>query len=263
MLPVTDSVPGADPGRRCSPPTSRHLAAPAGATPPTAGGHAGSSAALARPGDWAAEPLARAPVGEPVTAAADHFLMLHGHLQPGYDYLLARKLSSLWREMDGSPARRRTWRVSCDAASRARGSLERHAGRDRVPGRRPSAHPDRRPPRPAHPRRTSTSSRQHVDREAAHRAKAGATTGWRSARPPGAVPPGDPGHAPPAGPQRPASLDEPDGRDHPRQSAAGFVAYLERKTATCTAQDRDRHGDPAGALRPLPRRGTTPVVIAR
>ena len=31
------------------------------------------------------------------------FLMLHGHLQPGYDYLLERKFSSLWRELDGSP----------------------------------------------------------------------------------------------------------------------------------------------------------------
>ena len=31
------------------------------------------------------------------------FLMLSGRLQPGYDYLVARKLSSLWRYGPGSP----------------------------------------------------------------------------------------------------------------------------------------------------------------
>jgi hypothetical protein len=31
------------------------------------------------------------------------FLMLHGALQPGYDYLLERKLASIWREITDSP----------------------------------------------------------------------------------------------------------------------------------------------------------------
>ncbi|MFC7582285.1 hypothetical protein ACFQ23_08145 [Schaalia naturae] len=33
------------------------------------------------------------------------FLMLHGGLRPGYDYLLSRKLSPLWREIQTSPLR--------------------------------------------------------------------------------------------------------------------------------------------------------------
>ena len=37
------------------------------------------------------------------------FLMLHGHLQPGYDYLLERKFSSLWRELRRRPRSEPTW----------------------------------------------------------------------------------------------------------------------------------------------------------
>src|ERR1700691_4669290 len=53
---------------------------------------------------WAAEPLAVR-----LSASSAHrplitFLMLHGHLRPGYDYLLDRKISSLWRELDACPA---------------------------------------------------------------------------------------------------------------------------------------------------------------
>jgi len=33
------------------------------------------------------------------------FLMLHRHLRPGYDFLLARKMPSIWRELDRSPLR--------------------------------------------------------------------------------------------------------------------------------------------------------------
>jgi hypothetical protein len=47
---------------------------------------------------WAAEPLEVR-----LSASCAHrpvitFLMIHGHLRPGYDYLLERKISSLWRE---------------------------------------------------------------------------------------------------------------------------------------------------------------------
>ena len=45
------------------------------------------------------------------------FLMLHGHLRPGYDYLLERKFSSLWRELDGNPAGRGPCPRSCEAAA--------------------------------------------------------------------------------------------------------------------------------------------------
>lgn len=55
------------------------------------------------PAMWAAEPL-----DVRLSASGAHrplitFLMLHGHLRPGYDYLLERKISSLWRELGDSP----------------------------------------------------------------------------------------------------------------------------------------------------------------
>jgi integrase len=55
------------------------------------------------PQAWAAEPLAvRLGAGE-TTRPWLTFLMLQGHLHPGYDYLVARKLPSLWRELPHSP----------------------------------------------------------------------------------------------------------------------------------------------------------------
>ena len=55
------------------------------------------------PAMWAAEPLEVR-----LSASSAHrplitFLMMHGHLRPGYDYLLERKFSSLWRELGGNP----------------------------------------------------------------------------------------------------------------------------------------------------------------
>jgi len=51
---------------------------------------------------WAAEPLEVR-----LSAGSAHrplitFLMLHAHLRPGYDYLVERKFSSLWRELGHS-----------------------------------------------------------------------------------------------------------------------------------------------------------------
>jgi integrase len=55
------------------------------------------------PRRWAAEPLqARLSVGTS-TRPIITFLMLHRALRPGYDYLLERKLSSIWREIKDSP----------------------------------------------------------------------------------------------------------------------------------------------------------------
>jgi integrase len=55
------------------------------------------------PAWWAAEPLQTRLAANSATRPLITFLMLHGHLQPGYDYLLERKISSLWRELDESP----------------------------------------------------------------------------------------------------------------------------------------------------------------
>jgi integrase len=52
---------------------------------------------------WAAQPLeARLSAGSS-TRPIITFLMLHEALQPGYDYLLERKLSPIWREITDSP----------------------------------------------------------------------------------------------------------------------------------------------------------------
>jgi hypothetical protein len=55
------------------------------------------------PAIWAAEPLDVRLSASPPARPLITFLLLHGHLRPGLDYLLERKFSSLWRELDGSP----------------------------------------------------------------------------------------------------------------------------------------------------------------
>lgn len=55
------------------------------------------------PQRWAAEPLATKLGAGPQTRSFLTFLMVHGWLSPGYDYLVARKLSSIWRDIAGSP----------------------------------------------------------------------------------------------------------------------------------------------------------------
>jgi integrase len=53
---------------------------------------------------WAARPLADRLGGDVHYRPLVMFLMLHGHLHPGYDFLLARrKLPALWRELPHSP----------------------------------------------------------------------------------------------------------------------------------------------------------------
>src|SRR4051795_7268434 len=55
------------------------------------------------PQRWAEQPLtARLSAGS-ATRPIITFLMLHGGLRPGYDYLLERKLSPIWREIKSSP----------------------------------------------------------------------------------------------------------------------------------------------------------------
>jgi integrase len=55
------------------------------------------------PQRWAALPLAERLRANISTHPFLTFLMLSGRLQPGYDYLVERKLSSLWRYGPGSP----------------------------------------------------------------------------------------------------------------------------------------------------------------
>jgi integrase len=57
------------------------------------------------PALWAAEPLEVRLAAGTRTRMLMTFLMLHGHLRPGYDYLIARKFISLWRELAASPLR--------------------------------------------------------------------------------------------------------------------------------------------------------------
>jgi hypothetical protein len=54
---------------------------------------------------WAAKPLEVRLGGCCRTRMLVTFLMLHGHLRPGYDYLLARTFISLFREIESSPLR--------------------------------------------------------------------------------------------------------------------------------------------------------------
>ncbi len=55
------------------------------------------------PQAWAAQPLAARLALPNVTCSFLMFLLLGGHLQPGYDYLLCRKLTSFWREAPHGP----------------------------------------------------------------------------------------------------------------------------------------------------------------
>jgi site-specific recombinase XerD len=57
------------------------------------------------PAQWAAEPIHVRLAANTRTRMLVSFLMLHGHLQPGYDYLLSRKFISLFRDIENSPLR--------------------------------------------------------------------------------------------------------------------------------------------------------------
>src|SRR5664280_1837835 len=52
---------------------------------------------------WAAEPLEVRLSTEPNAGPFLLFAMLHGHLHPGYDWLLAGRLTGWWRELEFSP----------------------------------------------------------------------------------------------------------------------------------------------------------------
>lgn len=57
------------------------------------------------PEAWVKLPLAERLTADSATRPVITFLMLHRGLRPGYDYLLSRKLSPIWRELQTSPLR--------------------------------------------------------------------------------------------------------------------------------------------------------------
>jgi hypothetical protein len=77
------------------------------------------------PAAWAAERLDVRLAANGATRPLITFLMLHGHLQPGYDYLLERKFSSLWRELGASPIGADLARFTAASASLASGTPSR------------------------------------------------------------------------------------------------------------------------------------------
>lgn len=67
------------------------------------------------PQTWANQPLEERLALPPSTMSLLMFLMVRGWLRPGWDWLVARKLSSFWREIDGSPLEADMTRF-CDTA---------------------------------------------------------------------------------------------------------------------------------------------------
>jgi integrase len=104
MLPANASEPGPDP------PASELLDGYAAHLAVTGRGNSGSDRAARsflrrwpNPQDWAAQPLGVRQDTGPATRPFLMFLMVYRWLQPGWDYLVGRKLSSFWREIVGSP----------------------------------------------------------------------------------------------------------------------------------------------------------------
>lgn len=87
------------------------------------------------PQDWAAMPLQDRLVANSATRPVVTFLMLHQGLRPGYDYLLARKLSPIWRELQTSPLRGEIDRFLDSAESLGFTARTRLATGSQVPAR--------------------------------------------------------------------------------------------------------------------------------
>jgi integrase len=87
------------------------------------------------PGAWALLPLAERLAANAATRPLITFLMLRGYLRPGYDYLLERKISSLWRELGGSPLAADLARFREAAAELGFSARVRTANASQVPAR--------------------------------------------------------------------------------------------------------------------------------
>ena len=108
MLPVPANAPA--PERATTPSAGELLAAWQADQAATGRGNPASEGAARKflgrwpvPQDWADQPLAARLMLPPSTMSLLMFLMVQGWLHPGWDWLVARKLSSFWREIDGSP----------------------------------------------------------------------------------------------------------------------------------------------------------------
>jgi len=111
MLPATVNAPAADPvGEPAAEPPASVLAAYATHQARTNRGNTAYDTAARsflrrwpRVQAWAEVPLDRQLSANSATRPFVTFLMVSRRLRPGYDYLLARKLSSFWRDLAGSP----------------------------------------------------------------------------------------------------------------------------------------------------------------
>ncbi len=87
------------------------------------------------PAAWAVSPLAERLAAGSATRPVITFLMLHQGLHPGYDYLLSRKLSPIWRELQTSPLRAAIDRFLSEAESLGFTARTRLATGSQVPAR--------------------------------------------------------------------------------------------------------------------------------
>lgn len=87
------------------------------------------------PQDWAGASLQERLSAGNATRPVITFLMLHQGLRPGYDYLLARKLSPIWREIQTSPLRAEIDRFLDEAESLGFTARTRLATGSQVPAR--------------------------------------------------------------------------------------------------------------------------------
>ena len=203
------------------------------------------------PAMWAAEPLEVRLSASSAHRPVITFLMIHGHLRPGYDYLLERKISSLWRELDGTPLGEDLARV-LDAAAAAR---VQRAGpdRERVPGPGPAADPDRPAASDELTPPTWTSSPPPAGNASSAPGRAGGTTSPGSASPTGSCStsaswPSRRSRAETGPASRPARRHHPGDR-------RGHDGLPGTEAGDLQAQDRLQPGHPADALRPVPHRG--------
>jgi hypothetical protein len=87
------------------------------------------------PQAWAAEPLSVRLALPTVTGSFLMFLLLGGHLHPGYDYLIRRKLTSFWRDVPHFPMTQHTTRLLDTAAQLGFTERTRSATASQVIGR--------------------------------------------------------------------------------------------------------------------------------
>ena len=148
------------------------------------------------PQRWAGQPLRPGCPPGRATRPIITFLMLHRVLRPGYDYLLERKLSSIWREIKDSPL----GPISTGSWPRPP-SWGSPSGSASPPARRsrPGCYPDRTAPGPAHHRRPGRVHRGLSRPARAHRQGPPALPGGGQQHPAGAVPPRDRRSAAPFG----------------------------------------------------------------